>query len=173
MLNYNLVLFDTNNPKIGRFFKDKRIKSRGALSALGGIWSLRKTVSELLRLVALFSDFPEKKKKDLVIGLLYYLNGARGVGFNILNKVEDKAVQEGLLKKGGYMNFTEEIKKEAKLEGRREGRTEGKREGKREGRKERDREIVLNMLQNQVDISFISKVTGLSEREINKLKNSL
>ena len=161
MLNYNLVLFDTNNPKIGRFFKDKRIKSRGALSALGRIWSIRKTVPELLELVALFSGFPEKKKKDLVIGLLYYLNGARGIGFNILNKVEGKAVQEGLLKKGGYMNFTEEIKKEARQKGRMEGRIEGR------------KEVVLNMLQKKADISFISEVTGLSEKEINKLKNSL
>ena len=63
------------------------------------------------------------------------------------------------------MNFTEEIKKEAKLEGRKEGRTEG--------RKEERKEVALNMLQNRIDISLISKVTGLPEKEINKLKNSL
>ena len=48
------------------------------------------------------------------------------------------------------------------------GRWEGLRKGRREGRQE----VVLNMLKEKVDISFISKVTGLSEKEIQKLKNS-
>ena len=48
------------------------------------------------------------------------------------------------------------------------GRWEGERKGRREGRKE----VVLNMLKEKADISFIAKVTGLSEKEIQKLKNS-
>ena len=48
----------------------------------------------------------------------------------------------------------------------------GRWEGRQEGRQARDKEVVLNMLKEKTDISFISKVTGLSEKEIKKLKNS-
>ena len=47
-----------------------------------------------------------------------------------------------------------------------------KEKGRWEGRQARDKEVVLNMLKEKTDISFISKVTGLSEKEIKKLKNS-
>ena len=35
----------------------------------------------------------------------------------------------------------------------------------------RDRELVLNMMKEKADFSFIAKVTGLSVPEIKKLKN--
>ena len=165
MLNYNLVLFDTNNPKIQRFFKDKGIKSRGALSVLQKIWSLKKAVPEILELFASFSGFPERQKKDLFAGLSNYLNKARGISFELLKKVEEKAIKEGILKKGGYMNFTEEIKKEAKQE----GWQKGQKEGWQKGRQEERQQVVLNMLQNKMDTALICKVTGLSEKEIKKL----
>ena len=175
MINYNLIVFDTNNPKISRFFKDKKIKTRGALSALQNIWSLKKSVPEILELFALFSGFPEKQKKNLLIGLSNYLNKARGISFDLLKKVEKRAIKEGILKKGGYMNFTEEIKKEAKLEGwqkgQKEGWQKGQKEGWQKGRQEERQQFVLKMLQKKTDIAFISEVTGLSEREIKKLKN--
>ncbi len=44
-------------------------------------------------------------------------------------------------------------------------------EGRWEGRLERDKELILNMLKEKADFSFISKVTGLPIREIKKLKN--
>ena len=187
MLNYNLVVFDINNPKIGRFFKDKNIKSRGALKALHKIWSLKKAVPEILELFSLFTGFSEKRKKDLLVGLSDYLNKARGISFELLKKVEKRAIKEGILKKGGYMNFTEEIKKEAKKEGWQKGQKEGWQkgqkegwqkgqkegwqEGQKEGWQEGRQEVILKMLQKKTDIAFISEVTGLSEKEIKKLKN--
>ena len=47
----------------------------------------------------------------------------------------------------------------------------GRWEGERKGRKERDKEVVLNMLKEKINVSVISKVTGLSEEAIRKLKN--
>ena len=116
MLNYNLILFDTNSPKAERFFKAETIKSRGALNVLRRIWSLKKTVPEILEIVTVFlSGFSEREKKDLTIGLFDYLHKAGKINFNLLKKVETEAVKKGILRKGGYMNFTEEIKKEAKI----------------------------------------------------------
>ena len=118
---------------------------------------------EILELFASFSGFPERQKKDLFAGLSNYLNKARGISFELLKKVEEKAIKEGILKKGGYMNFTEEIKKEAKQEGWQKGQKEGIQKG--------IQKVVLKMLQEKADISFVSKMTGLSEKEIKKLKN--
>jgi predicted transposase/invertase (TIGR01784 family) len=45
-----------------------------------------------------------------------------------------------------------------------------KEEGKAEGKAEKTKEIVKCMLNAGSDIQFISKVTGLSDKEINELK---
>ena len=55
---------------------------------------------------------------------------------------------------GGYMDTREDIKLE----------------GVKRGKKEDKQEIILNMIKNKIDISVISKVTGLSKDEIDKLK---
>ena len=34
-------------------------------------------------------------------------------------------------------------------------------------------QVVLNMLENNLDVSLICKVTGLSEKEVKKLKNEV
>ena len=44
-------------------------------------------------------------------------------------------------------------------------------EEREKGQQERNTEVILNMLKEKADLSFISKVTGLSEKEIKKLKN--
>ena len=51
------------------------------------------------------------------------------------------------------------------------GRWEGERKGLKKGRQERDKEVVLNMLKEKINVSVISKVTGLSEKAIKQLKN--
>ena len=53
---------------------------------------------------------------------------------------------------GGYMSVTERLKEEGRQEGR--------------------YQVILKMLQEKTEISFIAKVTGLSEEEIkNLMKN--
>ena len=48
---------------------------------------------------------------------------------------------------------------------------EGKEEGRKEGKKEKQTEIAKNLINvlNITDVNSISKVTGLSNEEINKL----
>ena len=57
--------------------------------------------------------------------------------------------------------------KQAELKGIEKGRIVGR----QEERQMRDKQIVLNMLKNRLDTDLICKVTGLSQQEINKLKN--
>ena len=75
------------------------------------------------------------------------------VGYKMKSEVwaeaEREAVRRGLLEKGGYMTIREEIAAH-----------------RQEGRQARDREVILNMLQEKLDASLIAKVTGLPEAEI-------
>lgn len=61
-------------------------------------------------------------------------------------------------------------RKEGLEEGRAEGIKEGLAEGKAQGIKENSIMIAKNMLGMGLDITIISKATGLSEEEIIKLK---
>ncbi|MDE0119680.1 MAG: hypothetical protein OXM55_06715, partial [Bdellovibrionales bacterium] len=69
-------------------------------------------------------------------------------------EAEAEMIKQGLIKKGGYMDIKELFREE----------------GRQEGRQERDKEVIINMLKNKIDNQLISKVTGLSEAEIKKLK---
>ena len=51
-----------------------------------------------------------------------------------------------------------------------EGMQKGIQKGMQAGVQKRDKEVILNMLKGKSEISFIAKVTGLSEKEIKKLK---
>ena len=57
------------------------------------------------------------------------------------------------------------MKKEAREEGLQEGREEGREEGKKEG----IQKIAIRMLQEDIDINMIIKVTGIKKEEIEKL----
>ena len=78
-------------------------------------------------------------------------------------QVEKELVEEGIFQRGGYMDIRDHI--------REQGIQVGIRKGIRKGRQEGRQEVVLNMLKEKTQVSFISKVTGLSKDEIKKLKN--
>ena len=51
-----------------------------------------------------------------------------------------------------------------------EGMEKGIEKGREEGRDKRNEEIVLRMLGKKLDFSFISEITGVSEKEIKKIQ---
>ena len=139
---------------------------RGALALLSKIWNVKQSLSELLSLVEAFSEFSEKRE-DLFLSVVSYLKTAGGVSAKLWQQVENKAIQSGLLTRGGYMDIREEIREDGIQEGIQKGLQAGRQEGLQTGMKQ----VALNMLKEKADFSFISKVTGLSVTEINKLKN--
>ena len=56
--------------------------------------------------------------------------------------------------------------------GRKEGKKEGKKEGEKTGKMQKLKEIVLNMIEENLSNEIIMKVTGISPKEIEKIKNS-
>ena len=95
-------------------------------------------------------------KRTIELRVLEYLRDNTKLDSKTWEEAEEQLIETGVLKQGGLMQDVREIIKE-----------KGRWEGRKEGRKE----VVLNMLKEKADISFISKVTGLSEKAIRKLKN--
>ena len=59
----------------------------------------------------------------------------------------------------------------AKDEGYKTGKEEGMKAGIEEGRNERNLDIAKNLLKQNIAIDIISKATGLTQEEIEKLKD--
>ena len=172
MLNYGLRIINTQDPKVQRFYKNQKIKGRGVIKLLSEIWNIKKITPPIVKEVFVgFKDILKplkgEQERDISLRILEYLSDNTDLNLKIWKEAEAWLIEEGILTRGGVMDIREHIKEK----GRWEGRKEGIKEGRREGRQERDKEVILNMLKEKADIVFISKVTGLSEKEIKKLKN--
>ncbi len=180
MLDYQVRVLDVQDPKLRGVFRDERVKSRGAFLLFKKAWGLRRMGEvELKGLVSLFWGVASGIKRDqLLLSVVHYMRSL-GVGFDVWGKVERLLVNEGLFKKGGYMDIREHIKAEGvregwqkgQQEGWQKGRQEGRQEGQQEGWQKGQQELILKMLEAKADMSLISRVTGLSEQKLKKLQN--
>ena len=66
---------------------------------------------------------------------------------------------------------TQKGRQEGMEKGMEKGIEKGREEGMEKGIQAEKQAVALNMLKEQADIAFICKVTGMSQDEINKLKN--
>ncbi len=172
MLDYRVRVLDVQDPKLRGVFEDKGVKSRGAFLLFKKAWDLKRMREvELKELVSLFWGVASGIKRDqLLLSVVHYMRSL-GVGFDVWGKVERLLMNEGLFKKGGYMDIREHIKAEGVREGWQKGRLEGRQEGQQEGWQKGQQELILKMLEAKADMSLISRVTGLSEQKLKKLKN--
>ena len=161
MLNFKIRLLDIHDKKWERIFKDPNFKSRGAFYLLREVWSSRVDLVFLRHILHLSKDIL-RKREDVILSIMEYLMTGYKMKSELWKKIETEAVNNGLLKKGGYMDIKEYIAERARQEGWQKGKLEGQKEGQRK--------VVLNMLKSKIDTKLITKVTGLSEKEINKLK---
>ena len=168
MLNYEPKIISTQDPKIRQAVKGGKFKGYSVIKLLSEIWSLKKEKPTVLKINGAFAEFEEilkdlkgQERKTVELRILEYLRDNTELDSKTWEKAEKLLIEAGILKQGGLMQDVREIIKE-----------KGRWEGRQEGRQARDKEVVLNMLKEKTDISFISKVTGLSEKEIKKLKNS-
>ena len=80
-----------------------------------------------------------------------------------LEEEREKGLQKGLL----------QGMQKGRMEGIQKGLLQGKQEGRVEGKMEQNKAVIARMLQEKAEISFISKVTGISKAQIKKLQNGL
>ena len=160
MLDCGIRVLDIRDPKIKRAIQDKNFKSRGFLNMLKEIWSLKPDAEKLKKALILFKNW-HGDKEDLALTVGYYLRATvSGMNEKFLKELDQFAVEKGVFPKGGYMTARELIKEE------------GRREGVQQGVQQGMQAVVCNMLREKADMDFISKVTGLSAEEIEKLKNN-
>ncbi len=183
VLDYGMRVLDTHDPQVEKAIGDRDFKSRGFLSALKGVWSLKAEERGLKEAVSLFDNWTGDRE-DLALSVGdYFWSSVPGMTKELWEKLEREAVSKGIFSKGGYMNIREYIKEEGRQEGRQEGIQkgiqkgiqagiqEGIQKGIQEGKRNREREVILNMLRNNLDMPLICKVTGLSEEEIKKIQS--
>ena len=162
VLNFKLNLLNIQGPKMKRVFEDPSFESRGGMFLLRNVWSAKPDLAFVKKVFSLFGEFL-KKREDLVLAVLEYLSTAYKMKPETWEAAEQSAVEQGLLEKGGYMNVREHIRENA--------RVEGMQAGMQKGRQEERQQVILNMLQNNLDMSLICKLTGLTPEEIKKLQN--
>ena len=166
MLNFKIRLLDVHDKKLEKIFKDQSFKSRGIFYLLREVWFSKADLAFLKHVFYICKDIV-KKQEDVILNIMEYLVTGYKMKPKVWKEAEGEVIKEGLLKKGGYMDIKEYIAERARQEGWQKGRQEGWQKGRQEGRQE----VVMNMLKNKIDAKLITKVTGLSEKEINKLKN--
>ena len=88
------------------------------------------------------------------------------------DKFWDSVSVERTLLDDRYQKGKEEGRAEGKEEGRAEGKEEGRAEGRAEGMSQRSLEIARNLLSLGLSVDQITQATGLTEEEIELLKES-
>ena len=104
------------------------------------------------------------------------ISGFTDAELRAYDKFWDSVSVERTLLDDRYQKGKEEGRAEGRAEGKEDGRAEGRAEGKEEGRAEgmsqRSQEIARNLLSLGLPIDQITQATGLTEEEIELLKES-
>ena len=154
VIDYKIKLLSTHDLKLKRAMSNKSFKSHAVLNLMAKVWDLKASPEGLKEVVSLFGELADERE-DFILYVLEYLESMKLVTADSWRSLEKQLTLEGTFKKGGFMDIREEIKERARMEGMQQER----------------QQVVLNMLKEEVDMNFICKVTGLSQQEINKLKN--
>ena len=117
----------------------------------------KKGLTESERFIALFNISDKETAKDIS-------NGDKDMG-EILKKIEECSSDEEII--GAY--DAEWHRSEIERLGKMYAREEGIKEGIKEGIFENKKEIARNMLKEKLDLDIISRVTGLTEKQIKEL----
>ena len=100
------------------------------------------------------------------------ISGFTDAELRAYDKFWDSVSVERTLLDDRYQKGKEEGRAEGKEEGRAEGKEEGRAEGRAEGMSQRSLEIARNLLSLGLPVDQITQATGLTEEEIELLKES-
>ena len=81
----------------------------------------------------------------------------------IWQEEEKELMEKGVFNRAGEFDIVKHITKKEYIT--------GFKQGFQESRKKERKKLILNMLKKKLDIKLVSRVTGLSAKEIKKLKN--
>ena len=90
---------------------------------------------------------------------------------NFLTKEEEDELKKQSYLAEGYELGEENGLKAGEKIGEKKGKALGEKIGKELGKKEEKENLAVKMIQNNIDISVVSKITGLSIAKLEKLKS--
>ena len=152
-----------NIPALDLKKEAESLTSYPALFILQHIWRVDKT--KVRELFALSRDISFEERKFLLKKAGAYIQRHDPTfSWNLLEDIEEKTIEN---KEERVMTLFEQTVDEACKKSRQEGMQEGRQEGRQEGQKE----LILKLLKGGFDMQAICKGTGMSQEEINKLKN--
>ncbi len=165
VLNFSYRLLNISKLNI----RDKKIESllsRPVLFILQNIWRLEySTIRDLFKLSKVISI---GKRRQLIDKVADYIDRYDpNFSWNVVRNIEAKTITN---KEERVMAPLQYSLDEAMAKGVKKGILLGKIEGKEEGKEEERRQVIANMFQENADIPFIAKVTGVSEAKIKKLQ---
>ena len=169
VLNFKYLLFDTNDHNI----KDnEKLKNNiflfTAIILMKNIY--RNDINLIEDIFTLWSKYGILNNGDNIIFFKYYIYHTQAIKRELIDKIIDE-------RKLGGDDMPVTIASRLRDEGRDEGRVEGIEIGLKRGKKIAKEEVKLEekidiakkMIDNGMEIKLISKMTGLSIEEINKL----
>ena len=106
MLNYGLKVIDTQDPKIRKAYKNKKLKGHGVIRLLSEIWSIKKIdPSKVKDIIVGFEDIlkqlEEERKKDVILRIWEYLHDNTKLDIKTWQETEPLLIEAGLLTGGG------------------------------------------------------------------------
>ena len=149
VLGFKALVLNLQDEKVKKVAKGLTIEA--AVYILVNIWGINE--SKLIKAFQLSKTLTKSDRKEMTGWIGDYIRQHDpSFTWKYIQEIEKKA-----LKKEDRVMDTlfAEVKASAHQEGRQEGR----------------QEVILNMLRENADIAFISKVTGLPAKEIKKFKN--
>ena len=110
-----------------------------------------------------------RKGQEMEEAMFHLKELSREEGLRLVEEAKDKAWKDQMAREDDSFNRGIE---QGKAEGIERGIEQGIERGIEQGIERGKKELIMNMLKNEMEISFISKITDFSEEEINKLKES-
>ena len=173
VLNFTCRLLNIQALDISK--EARHLTSRPILYILQNIWRLDKGV--IRQLFKISRGLGMKDRRFLIDKAGDYIRRYDpDFSWKLVHEIEKKTVKKKEERVMSPLQETLDEEREKGLQtglqkGLLQGMQKGRMEGKMEGRMEQNKVVILKMLQEKAEISFISKVTGLSKAQIKKLQN--
>ncbi len=144
--------------------KAKGLTTCPILYILKHIWNLN--AKKIKGLFTIGRGLSQNEREALIVRAVDYVRQYDpNFNWKIVREIEQTTVKKEERVMAPLLQYSLD---EAREEGLKKGRLEGIEKGMEKGMQA----VALNMLKAKADLSFISKMTGLSEAEIEKLKNN-
>ena len=144
----------------------KSLTTRPILYILKHIWRLNE--QKLKELFTISRGLDEQDRMLLIDKAVDYVRRYDPCfTWDIIEEIATQTVGKGEVIMTPLQSSLEEEREKGLLQGMQKGRMEGRQEGKME----QNKAVIARMLQENLQISVISKVTGLSRAQIKKLQN--